>query len=728
MVSPGDSRTTCRRRVFKLVAVAVSSGDNFGDASLNTLSLTSLKLKTEILRSRFDLPRCTTPSRSPFRRIQTSDETSPHQTPSGQGHSVFTFIPGRSLGGVMAKPLPSAMAAYFAGSGGAAFRQFCNNVNTIGLGGLREQFQELKNYQPTNPAKTVFEANHPAKNRYKDVACLDISRVVLKGEDQSDYIHANWVQFEVLPYKFICAQGPLDSTVVDFWRMIWQEKVVHIFMLCRIEEQGRSKCAQYWPKAEGASMVVGGISIRNDKVHSPDKNVLASNLTISYQGESRGVDHRQWVTWPDKTIPRALDTSFKLLSLIRDRKTPVIVHCSAGIGRTGTLVVTDVLCRSLQANKVTSLKAVVEQVRNQRAQAVQTEDQYLYVHYVVLQRIAARGFVDYAIVKNFCNEYESYILQSTKVPQEPLIRLPNITPLNYQTPAAVLATYKAAIAALRSKIPSSPVAFTALSNALASTTTTAIPSESNLSKTKTKTRRNPTKRTKNATKRTRNTGALPSKGKQGSEPAIGSRASSEVVEDGKKRSKECVEGELPLIDALPPERSISKENNKFKSKVDRERLPASWANLEKNDKVEKTDKTEKTERTAEAFAKSECEDPKPHDAKDAATTSTKSSSRHIDYDYDEPFSVFCEDSMALDAAKETPMYNSRLSASESRETVDVKAAGVDPMLLDPPISSAIEGGKKNSKEYTELNRYLALQQKFASAESEMSKSREPTHK
>ncbi|KAK0406866.1 hypothetical protein QR680_018857 [Steinernema hermaphroditum] len=595
----------------------------------------------------------------------------------------------------MAKSLPSVMAAHFAGSGGAAFRQFCNDVSTIGLAGLREQFAELKSYQPSDPARNAFDANS-SKNRYKDVICLDSSRIVLKPSpqdgQQGDYIHANVVRFDVLQYHYVCAQGPLDTTVADFWRMIWQEKVVHIFMLCRCEELGKSKCSQYWPKQEGATMVCGGFVIRNEKIHYPDKNIIGTNMSVTYQGETRGIDHRQWVTWPDKTVPRTLDTVFKLLSLIRDRKTPTLVHCSAGIGRTGTLVSIDVLYRYLMMNKPMSLKTIVENLRNQRGQAVQTEDQYLFIHYVIMQRVATRGFVDYSAVKNFCQDYESYILQLTKIPQDPLIRLPTIVPANYQPPSAILAAYKTAIATMKTKSAQSTqgsVPLATVDKEKEKTVALTVIVKPRTVKTK---RSGGTKRTRNATRRTRNTPAKSTKLQP--DPACPARSSSEPINNGDDNETKKTEGELPLVDA-----------NK---KLCREIKPAS--------KPKTTEKP--TADTGLGTARSESSDdtsPSVGDAKESGAAAkakdvpaklTPVPAKEIEPDYEEPESVFVEYTLARESAKET-------LAMSAPEREEAKAAGVDSLLLEPPV---MENGRKNSKEYTELNRYLALQQKFAEHE------------
>ncbi|GMS88962.1 hypothetical protein PENTCL1PPCAC_11137, partial [Pristionchus entomophagus] len=126
-----------------------------------------------------------------------------------------------------------------------AFKEFVLNSCKIGVQGLLTEFDDIKKQTQAIGAtpKIAFDTN-PDKNRYKDVFCVDGSRVVLAG-GASDYIHANWV--DVMPDKrqYVCTQGPIATTIDDFWRMVWQEKCKSIVMLCNIVECGK-KCEQYW--------------------------------------------------------------------------------------------------------------------------------------------------------------------------------------------------------------------------------------------------------------------------------------------------------------------------------------------------------------------------------------------------------------------------------------------------------------------------------------------------
>uniref|UniRef100_A0A914Y7N3 Protein tyrosine phosphatase n=1 Tax=Panagrolaimus superbus TaxID=310955 RepID=A0A914Y7N3_9BILA len=179
--------------------------------------------------------------------------------------------------------------------------------------------------------------------------------------------------------QFICCQGPLDATVADFWRCVWQEKVKQIIMLCRCEEMGKNKCAQYWPLQIGGTLNFHGLTIKCEKIDTSDRSFLHSKLSLTYENETRTVDHRQWTSWPDKSVPKTPMAPFRLLQHTRKYpQNPTVIHCSAGVGRTGTLVMIEIMYRSLTKGKIPDVAQLVKDARSQRSQAVQTEDQVCF--------------------------------------------------------------------------------------------------------------------------------------------------------------------------------------------------------------------------------------------------------------------------------------------------------------------------------------------------------------
>uniref|UniRef100_A0A183V9Q5 Protein-tyrosine phosphatase n=1 Tax=Toxocara canis TaxID=6265 RepID=A0A183V9Q5_TOXCA len=305
----------------------------------------------------------------------------------------------------------------------AGMRAFAEKTNTIGVDGLISMFAELQQRGPHPSQMTVAaQMRNRSKCRYVDIPCLDETRVILKPwpDAQGDFIHANWIIDELLDNKLICTQGPLDTTNGDFWRMVWQENVETIVMLCRVVEAGRVKCSQYWPRTVGETKSFCGIIVKNEAVRSSNPDVWCTDLTISHGDEKRKVTHYQWVTWPDRFVPKQLVVPFMMLSVVRSCKSTVIVHCSAGIGRTGTLVVLEILIRSLLFGREISVPEIVWSVRSQRSKSVQCEEQFLYIHYLIIQRFLNKGILPDRVVMNFCREYESYYYSKTHVVQVPL--------------------------------------------------------------------------------------------------------------------------------------------------------------------------------------------------------------------------------------------------------------------------------------------------------------------
>uniref|UniRef100_A0AC34QAQ7 Protein tyrosine phosphatase n=1 Tax=Panagrolaimus sp. JU765 TaxID=591449 RepID=A0AC34QAQ7_9BILA len=293
----------------------------------------------------------------------------------------------------------------------AAMKSFTYQVARDGVHALRMQYNDLRSFVPPDPSRTAFDSN-PTKCRYKDVPCWDKTRVVLKWPPDvaNDFLHANWVIHPLLEYQFICSQGPLDGTIGDFWRCVWQEKVKQIIMLCRCEELGKNKCAQYWPANVGETMSHFGLTIKCEKIDNSDRSFIHTRLTLTYKDETRHVDHRQWTTWPDKSVPKTPMAPFRLLQFTRKSpKNPSIIHCSAGIGRTGTLVAIELIYKSLLRAKIPDVTNIVKDIRVMRALAVQTEDQYVYVHYALLQLFHIKNIAPPHFIRHFVKEYENYL-------------------------------------------------------------------------------------------------------------------------------------------------------------------------------------------------------------------------------------------------------------------------------------------------------------------------------
>ncbi|KAK0413142.1 hypothetical protein QR680_006623 [Steinernema hermaphroditum] len=255
----------------------------------------------------------------------------------------------------------------------AACAEFVANATSQGVEGFRKDFAELKAYVPLNFDHNAFMENEQ-RNRYRDVVCLDTTRVTLtlNVPPETNYVHANWVKMPNVDKAFIAAQGPLDSTISDFWRMVHQEGVTTILMLCKTEENGK----QGW--------------FHNKKVEKRE-GVITSMLEVLPEGCSNSIVTKliQMVDWPDRGVPKSGMSVLRLIKLIAPGG-HCLVHCSAGIGRTGTIIAVETAIQRLWKGQRVSMKDIVIQLRNQRASSVQTEGQYCFAHICVLYYINAK--------------------------------------------------------------------------------------------------------------------------------------------------------------------------------------------------------------------------------------------------------------------------------------------------------------------------------------------------
>ncbi|KAE9419189.1 hypothetical protein Angca_009054, partial [Angiostrongylus cantonensis] len=241
--------------------------------------------------------------------------------------------------------------------------------------------------------RNIFDQN-PTKNRYKDVICNELTRVSIKDGKRSDYIHANYVKGDYLQNTFICTQGPMPTTVYDFWRMIVSENVTHIVMLCETIENGKAKCEQYWPIAQDEKMTIEDFTLTNLRVSSDDNHVTRTTieLQVGNGGQKHLVKHHQWKTWPDKTVPKSLLAVFRILEVVRRSSNPIVIHCSAGIGRTGSMMAIEMGLQTLLAGQKLNLLETCRKLRDQRMHGVQVEAQYVYVAEALCEYGKAMGY------------------------------------------------------------------------------------------------------------------------------------------------------------------------------------------------------------------------------------------------------------------------------------------------------------------------------------------------
>ncbi|XP_060788384.1 tyrosine-protein phosphatase non-receptor type 18 isoform X2 [Neoarius graeffei] len=232
------------------------------------------------------------------------------------------------------------------------------------------------------------------KNRYKDILPYDQTRVVLSPttpEYSCDYINANFIKGGTGSRTYIATQGPLSNTVVDFWRMIWQYDIKVIIMACKEIELGKKKCEVYWSPLNDVS-TFGPFTVSTVQESPTNEEVIVRTLAVKHCDETRTVSHFQYTAWPDHGIPDVADGILGMMESVHVRQGshpgPLLIHCSAGCGRTGVICAIDIVNDLLHKKKIGedfSIMDIVFELRRQRPSAVQTKEQYEFVFHTVAQ-------------------------------------------------------------------------------------------------------------------------------------------------------------------------------------------------------------------------------------------------------------------------------------------------------------------------------------------------------
>ncbi|CAF1307408.1 unnamed protein product [Adineta steineri] len=283
-----------------------------------------------------------------------------------------------------------------------AINQFANYVARMhkdGDFGFVRLFEDIcevsKNY--TFPADvSQIDYNKP-KNRYTNILTYDHSRVKLSSEDRDgrgNYINANYVDGHQKANAYIATQGPMPNTINDFWRMIWEKDVNVLVMITNIKERGRVKCDLYWPQ-EGSETygtiqvtLVSTISFAYYVKRIFSIRCKANRKRITYE---RLVHQFHYTDWPDHGVPLF---TLPVLSFIRHSSAcnpetggPIVVHCSAGVGRTGTYIVVDTMLKKIREQHSLNIPSFLKHIRQQRNFLVQTEEQFIFIYDVLLEAI-----------------------------------------------------------------------------------------------------------------------------------------------------------------------------------------------------------------------------------------------------------------------------------------------------------------------------------------------------
>ncbi|KAG5894052.1 hypothetical protein JTB14_037894 [Gonioctena quinquepunctata] len=295
-----------------------------------------------------------------------------------------------------------------------------NEASSFGKAGFWDEFESLQQqeFKHLYQRKEGVKPENRNKNRYKNILPFDDTRVKLKDVDPkvlgSDYINANYIKWkadETIGVElgsdpsgkvYIATQGCLPSTIADFWQMVWQENCRVIVMTTKETERGKNKCARYWPDVN-STKEYGKIKIKNlMESHTPHYTLSEFSVTMEGTNCERKVYHYHFQAWPDHGVPSDPGCVLNFLHEVNKRQeaiqleTPheppgaILVHCSAGIGRTGTFIVIDMILDQLKKHGLDceiDIQRTIQMVRSQRSGMVQTEAQYKFVYLAVQHHI-----------------------------------------------------------------------------------------------------------------------------------------------------------------------------------------------------------------------------------------------------------------------------------------------------------------------------------------------------
>ncbi|XP_012899866.1 tyrosine-protein phosphatase non-receptor type 22 isoform X4 [Mustela putorius furo] len=236
----------------------------------------------------------------------------------------------------------------------------------------------------TYPTTVAEMPTNIKKNRYKDILPYDHSRVELSlitSDEDSDYINANFIKGVYGPKGYIATQGPLSTTLLDFWRMVWEYSVLVIVMACMEFEMGKKKCERYWTEPGELPRRVGPFSI-SCEAENRKSNYIIRTLKAKFNSETRTIYQFHYKNWPDHDVPSSIDPILELIWDVRsyqeDVSVPICIHCSAGCGRTGVICAIDYTWMLLKDGILPenfSVFSLIQEMRTQRPSFVQTQIQ-----------------------------------------------------------------------------------------------------------------------------------------------------------------------------------------------------------------------------------------------------------------------------------------------------------------------------------------------------------------
>lgn len=307
---------------------------------------------------------------------------------------------------------------------GVCLMNLAEKFKTKGKSGLNQEYDELKSKFRPGSTRIAELYHNRVKNRWINILPYDHTRVILKPDDvplsaselaaitpemesQFDYINACYIDGYRQRRAYISTQGPLDSTCMDFWRMIWQTQSRVIAMFALVRENGMPKCHQYWPTSPHYPVIEGLYHVAFKSVDMyQDFTVTELRLVNTKLDEARTIWHLQYTSWPDFGTPNSAAAILKFREFALKKQLdaidqcgpqhypPFVVHCSAGVGRTGTFITIDISIQKLETTGLVDIYSVVDKLRYQRTQSVQTGEQYVFCYRAVLEYAVSCGLLE----------------------------------------------------------------------------------------------------------------------------------------------------------------------------------------------------------------------------------------------------------------------------------------------------------------------------------------------
>uniref|UniRef100_A0A158R462 Protein-tyrosine-phosphatase n=1 Tax=Syphacia muris TaxID=451379 RepID=A0A158R462_9BILA len=253
---------------------------------------------------------------------------------------------------------------------------------------IEEQWALLKNYVNPNSCSSIAELDrnkdkNPSQN-LDDDTLISIQTPTNTDEGSSSFINASAIHdTDPKQANYIATQSPLPNTIASFWQMVWEQGAVLIVNLADDDDLRNNRCTRYWPQNGSECHSVFEIHLVSEHIWSEDYLVRSFYLKNLQTNETRTITQFHYLTWPEHGVPSTtkalLEFRRKVNKSYRGKAAPIIVHCTDGIGRTGTYCLLDIL----------NIAGSLEHIRDQRRGMVDSIEQYKLVFICVAEEVTA---------------------------------------------------------------------------------------------------------------------------------------------------------------------------------------------------------------------------------------------------------------------------------------------------------------------------------------------------